>query len=437
MKIVDILTCFISSIWLPILFYFIFKNKIERKRLNIGILICTIVVFLGSLILTNEIGFIIICVIIAIIFIKIFRCKKRQLLYIPISYIIVVIYNYIVELIFYKLGYAYGEYEMSSQMDIAQMLCITLMVYITAVFISYLEEKFKNRYYINIDKELIVLIGVNLVLCMLVFLINGWAARKAGFTNTVVRNNLLIFGGYMFLTLIISIVIFKVFADRQKMRREKEQYENLKEYTTQIETMYQSIRAFKHDYVNILTSIAGYLEAEKYEELNTYFNDNILKESRKLTQDDFKLNMLSNIKEPGLKGLISSKLIYAHEIGIKVVIDILDEVEEFYINIFDLNRIMGIFLDNAIEAANECKENKEIRFNVIKEEKEVVITLMNTFEVDEVDINNIEKNGYSTKGENRGLGLYNVKEILKKYRSVLKSTSVQDGFFVQSLVLQK
>ena len=171
--------------------------------------------------------------------------------------------------------------------------------------------------------------------------------------------------------------------------------------------------------------------------MNTYFNDNILKESRKLTQDDFKLNMLSNIKEPGLKGLISSKLIYAHEIGIKVVIDILDEVEEFYINIFDLNRIMGIFLDNAIEAANECKENKEIRFNVIKEEKAVVITLMNTFEVDEVDINIIEKNGYSTKGENRGLGLYNVKEILKKYRSVLKSTSVQDGFFVQSLVLQK
>ena len=78
-----------------------------------------------------------------------------------------------------------------------------------------------------------------------------------------------------------------------------------------------------------------------------------------------------------------------------------------------------------------------ICISVIKEEKAVVITLMNTFEVDEVDINIIEKNGYSTKGENRGLGLYNVKEILKKYRSVLKSTSVQDGFFVQSLVLQK
>ena len=287
------------------------------------------------------------------------------------------------------------------------------------------------------NRELSILIISNFALCTFAFLINSWITRKNDFTSDVAMSNLLIFGGYMFLTLLISIIIFKVFANRQRIRREKEQYENLKEYTTQIETMYQSIRAFKHDYVNILTSIAGYLEAEKYEELNTYFNDNILKESRKLTQDDFKLNMLSNIKEPGLKGLISSKLIYAHEIGIKVVIDILDEVEEFYINIFDLNRIMGIFLDNAIEAANECKENKEIRFNVIKEEKAVVITLMNTFEVDEVDINNIEKNGYSTKGENRGLGLYNVKEILKKYRSVLKSTSVQDGFFVQSLVLQK
>lgn len=437
MDMVIFISKFLSSVWMPIIFYSLLKSSIEKERLLIGNLINILVVYLASIILMNEISFVIACAIIALVFINIFKCRKLQLLIIPLAYIIVVFCNYVVEVLFIRIGYVEDSGIINLQTNFIVMCVITVLIFIVSISLSFIIGKIQNQYEMAKNRELSILIVGNFALCTFAFLINSWITRKNDFTSDVAMSNLLIFGGYMFLTLLISIIIFKVFANRQKMRMEKEQYENLKEYTTQIETMYQSIRAFKHDYVNILTSIAGYLEAEKYEELNTYFNDNILKESRKLTQDDFKLNMLSNIKEPGLKGLISSKLIYAHEIGIKVVIDILDEVEEFYINIFDLNRIMGIFLDNAIEAAGECKDNKEIRFNVIKEEKAVVITLMNTFEVDEVDINNIEKNGYSTKGENRGLGLYNVKEILKKYRSVLKSTSVQEGFFVQSLVLQK
>ena len=81
----------------------------------------------------------------------------------------------------------------------------------------------------------------------------------------------------------------------------------------------------------------------------------------------------------GFKGLASSKLIYAHEMGIDVEIDILHEIDNFYINIFDLNRIMGIYFDNAIEAAMACKQRKEIKFNIIKETKSVVVILKNTF----------------------------------------------------------
>lgn len=82
--------------------------------------------------------------------------------------------------------------------------------------------------------------------------------------------------------------------------------------------MYKSVRAFKHDYVNILTSISGYLEAKDYDKLEVYFNDSVFKESGRLLRDNFKLNQLSNIKDMGFKGLASSKLIYAHEMGIDV-----------------------------------------------------------------------------------------------------------------------
>ena len=189
--------------------------------------------------------------------------------------------------------------------------------------------------------------------------------------------------------------------------------------------------------VNILTSISGYLEAKDYDKLEVYFNDSVFKESGRLLRDNFKLNQLSNIKDMGFKGLASSKLIYAHEMGIDVEIDILYEIDNFYINIFDLNRIMGIYFDNAIEAAMACKQRKEIKFNIIKETKSVVVILKNTFNQENIALGRLNEYGYSTKGEGRGLGLYNVKEILKKYRNVSKSTSISEGYFEQTLILQK
>ena len=53
------------------------------------------------------------------------------------------------------------------------------------------------------------------------------------------------------------------------------------------------------------------------------------------------------------------------------------------------------------------------------------------------NLGRLNEYGYSTKGEGRGLGLYNVKEILKKYRNVSKSTSISEGYFEQTLILQK
>ena len=203
----------------------------------------------------------------------------------------------------------------------------------------------------------------------------------------------------MFLTMVISVVTFCIYSERQKMRNEQMQYNSLKEYTSQIEAMYKSVRAFKHDYVNILTSISGYLEAKDYDKLEVYFNDSVFKESGRLLRDNFKLNQLSNIKDMGFKGLASSKLIYAHEMGIDVEIDILHEIDNFYINIFDLNRIMGIYFDNAIEAAMACKQRKEIKFNIIKETKSVVVILKNTFNQENIALGRLNEYGYSTKGK--------------------------------------
>ena len=98
--------------------------------------------------------------------------------------------------------------------------------------------------------------------------------------------------------------------------------------------------------------------------------------------------------------------------------------------------MLGIYLDNAIDAALEC-DRKEIKFNIVNEEKAITIILMNTFVDKGIQLERIGTRSYSTKGEDRGIGLYNVKDILRKHRNVFKETAIKDGYFVQTLILEK
>lgn len=428
-----IICCF----WMPIAFQILLIDSIDKKKLLFGNIFNTVIIVCASIIAVNEISLIIACLAIVMIFLFYFRVKKIQLLYIPAAYIITVLCNYLVEWFYEKVFGTKLTINMTTMESIIQVLLITVFIYIVSFVILLIQRKLQNKSAeIMQNKVFLILLIIDMMLCVIAFLINNWIGRKTGSSNEI-NTILLLFWIYLVLTVIISLITFKVYNTRQNIIYEKEQYERLKEYTSQIEVMYQSIREFKHDYVNVLNSISGYLEEERYDELKKYFYESILKESKSIISDEFKLNQLTNIKDLGLKGLISSKLIYAHELGIKIVIDILDEIDTFYINSIDLNRIIGIYLDNAIEAALECKDDKEVFFNVVKEENSVAICIMNTFEDKHIPLSKLEQNGFSTKGEGRGIGLYNVKEVLKKYKGVTKSTSIKDGFFLQLLILQK
>lgn len=425
-----------GALWMPIVLFFLLRREenVENRRVGLGSIF--VIMLLTNVFLENELGLLLGCVFIAIVMIKVMKCPWLSLFYIPISYILIVVCNYAVEVAYLKVvNLEQGVIVQDDQYVMWTTIGITILVTLLAFLLEKAMRQIAYLFSSKIGREMICLVGGNILLCAVAFLINGWVTRQNEFTSTVATTNFIIFTMYMILALAISLIVFKVHHEREKMENEKQQFESLQEYTSQIESMYTNLRSFKHDYVNILATLSGYLEAKDYDGMERYFNENILPESHKMTKDNYRLNQLSNIKEKALKGLLSSKLIYAHEIGIDVYIDIMEEIENISMNIMDLTRIMGIYLDNAIEAARESAE-KEIRFNVVKEEHSVTLVLMNTFQNKEMIFGKIEQNGYSTKGENRGIGLYNVKELLKRYEHVYKNTSIEDEFFVQTLVIE-
>ena len=109
-----------------------------------------------------------------------------------------------------------------------------------------------------------------------------------------------------------------------------------------------------------------------------------------------------------------------------------DDIE---INTLDFCRILGILLDNAIEAAKECKKKEiSVRFEKDHKVNRNLVIVENTYQNLDVDISRIFDKEYTSKSEKKshGLGLWRVKKILDRNNN-LNLYSFKGNKFVQQL----
>ena len=121
------------------------------------------------------------------------------------------------------------------------------------------------------------------------------------------------------------------------------QYENLSSYTHEIEQLYQNMRSFKHDYIDMLSSMKFYIDEKNTEQLSQYFYTNILPMGKEMNRHDQQLGRLAFLKNDTVKSLIFSKILLASQKGIHVEVEIREMVEEFPVKEMDLLRVLGIF----------------------------------------------------------------------------------------------
>ena len=155
-----------------------------------------------------------------------------------------------------------------------------------------------------------------------------------------------------------------------------------------------------------------------------------------ITQGDYKLNQLSNIAVLEIKSLLSAKMIYAHEIGIDVTIDIPERISGFSIDTVDLARILGIFMDNAVEAALEAA-HPEVGLNIIQNPDTVAVIISNSMQDGDIALHKLKQQGFSTKEGHTGIGLANAQKIIRSYNNILWETTMKDGCFTQYLEIAK
>lgn len=160
----------------------------------------------------------------------------------------------------------------------------------------------------------------------------------------------------------------------------------------------------------------------------------VLDESKSFTTLD-KLNP-NLIKSPSLYGLLTSKYQKCDQNNVKMDIEIFAELENMEIKTFDLSRMLGIFLDNSIEAAS-TSEGKKVNFVISESNNKIIFKISNSFEGNVENIDRIFDKGISSKGKNRGLGLYKVKDIINRYKDISLDTYVENRMFTQELAIPK
>ena len=242
---------------------------------------------------------------------------------------------------------------------------------------------------------------------------------------------------FFILFILISSSLLKNLHIKIEVEAEKQKLEQQKKYIESLEKNNNEIRKFKHDFNNIILGLEGYITSNEVNniKLRDYFYNNIKNLNTKIELDNIVLSHLNNIKVPSIKNLLTNKIISAQNNDFKVNISVEDEIDNFYVNEMQLSRILGIFLDNSLEAGLELDNNRFLELIILKANKTIVIQITNTFKNTNLDIDKINESGYSTKGENRGIGLSSANDIISKHNMIL-NTRIEDNLFKQILTIE-
>lgn len=214
-------------------------------------------------------------------------------------------------------------------------------------------------------------------------------------------------------------------------RKVEEDKRCLEEKNKNLLEVTDNMRCFKHDFNNIIQAIDGYIYLDDMKSLQVYFKSLVNECNHIKVVDSINCKIIEN---PAICGVLLNKYRIAEENNIEMNIDILASLKELNEKSYVVSRMLGILLDNAIEATKECEE-KLINFEVIKDIKnnKLVIKVENTYENKDVDTSKIFEKNYTTKKGNTGLGLWKIHDILKKDTSLDLFTTKDEKMFKQKL----
>lgn len=375
---------FFNMIVWPIAIFFILKTTIIKALL--GEIVIMIITSILDFIFAN-------------IFLSLFNITSEMILVVPIYRIIVA-------------------------------LSIYLIMFLLTKLINYF--KINIQIFDNMSNKTKVLLIINALLIIIVLAMQFYLITFYSSTMPLSITIINIIG----LIAYFAISLYSIISS-SKLASTKQDLESANLTINSLSILHDNVRSFKHDFDNIVNSIGGYVVNEDMEGLKKYYNQ-LLEECNK-TNNLYALSP-KVINHPAIYHMLATKYYEADKENVTINLNVFLDLNEIEtrMKIYDFTRILGILLDNAIEAAKACKK-KVINVTFRKEISNdmIVVIIQNTYTNKDVDTEDIYKKGVSSKENHSGLGLWKIRQILMRNNNLNLFTSKDDEYFTQQFEIFK
>ena len=316
------------------------------------------------------------------------------------------------------------------------LLVLIIVYFIVLAFLKWLDYDFTNLRREILDKgfqKSLTTINWIMGAYFLVMQSLSFFEYEQGIQSTTVRHLILVFYLLFFMGIIKKLDTY--LKDKLHERLDQEQvlrYRDMERYSRHIEELYKEVRSFRHDYTNLLTSLRLGIEEEDMEQIKEVY-DSVLKDSSEKLQDNkYDLGRLVNIRDRALKSLLAGKFLKARDKNIVFNVEVPEEIQVEGMSLLDFLTIVSILCDNAIEASAEASQPR-VSIAFIKNGAQETFIIENSIKEESIDISEIFSFGASSKGEDRGVGLYTVMKIVESHPNASLNTTCQDQVFRQVL----
>ncbi|MFQ6175191.1 sensor histidine kinase [Streptococcus anginosus] len=296
--------------------------------------------------------------------------------------------------------------------------------------------KFNFKYFKKADfKENIV--QLNFYLLFIHFLLNlsHWLSNMKNLNSFSSMIATICFLMFMSTLFYLQSIREKYEKEEQIKQKEREQLQ-LQKYTDEIVSLYNEIRGFRHDYGGMLASFQSAIHTGNIKEVERIYQEVLVNANLQLRSDKYTYFDLNNVGDSALRSVMTQTLFKARDYNIELTFEVKDFVKPLPIKLLDLVRMTSVLLNNAIEGSAESYQ-KTMNVSLVDLDTETILVIQNSRKKRPLDLEDIYQTDFSTKGEGRGLGLSNIKEIINNYEGIILDTKIEDEYFTQVMRVRK
>lgn len=408
----------------------ILNNEFKIKKLLKTCLIFLIAIILHTIIYLYTDGIIktlLLCILYSLFLSLIFKTSYWKSSLMSIIYTLIMIIPDLVVTLTLTIIFGKQKFYLIFAGSIFSNFCVCVLM---IIFTYLLKKPLKvlMNYKLSENKK-IVIISVLATIFTAIFFYKFATGYK-------MNQDVLIYLVSMFAFIIILFTLFRQRIDNENVSKK---YDELLDVMKNYESDIEDQRTLRHETKNEFATIKCKLQDKEDNKTIIEYIDSVIGDKGKASSTNY--SKFKYLPSNGLKGFFYYKCTEAEKKGISVSVNISKQIENSFLkdietkDFKDLARIIGVYLDNAIEASSTSEDKKlGIEMYLIKEKIEIIIT--NTFN-NEINLDKIGKESFSTKGKHRGHGLLLVKKILSENNRFEAKKEIRGNIYIQSLKISE